>query len=204
MARRLLVLRVVVAIALAGSPAAACSTREGPAPSGTAEPSGQRPPEDAADLCEALGRESLDRLVPAGEPIAETADLGPGYTESTCSVHTPVDSSMGTRDLWVEVNRYPRTADASADENCRKEMRSSKLQHADSWQHGSAKDLPLDLGDVTEAQVRSMRYDAEAEILLCRSGRYVRIHYQADEVDQDEVADQAESLAREYLDTQPR
>ena len=169
-----------------------CTEHKGP------EPSERPQPKASANLCQTLGRESLDRLVPGGEPEAETDDYDI-YTETTCSVSSPVDTSTGSRTLWVERNRYTETGGRTADENCREAMRSSKLQNADDWRHGSATELSLRLGDVTEAQVRSVRYDAEAEILLCRAGVYVRVHFQADEADKEEVAGEAEGLARDLL-----
>ena len=111
MPRRLPLVCVVVAVSLACSSAASCSTREG------AEPPKRSQPKNSADLCQTLGRESLDRLVPDGEPEAEADDFGK---------------------------------------------------------------------------------------FRCRSGVYIRVLYQADQADRDEVAGDAENLAREYLDTLPR
>ena len=188
MTSRVLATFLVATVCLAWT--VSCTEHKGP------EPSERPQPKAAANLCQTLGRESLDRLVPGGEPEAETDDYDI-YTETRCSVSTPVDTSTGSRTLWIERNSYTDTGGRTAEENCREAMRASKLQNADDWRHASATDLPVRLGDVTEAQARAVRYDAEAEILACRAGVYVRVLFQADEADQDEVAGEAEDLARE-------
>jgi hypothetical protein len=199
-ARRLLVLCVLVASPLVISCGSDDDAAPGPGRQAVPTRPGQ-PPRAPSDLCAEIGNESLQSVVPGGEARADREDFGL-YSETTCSFSSPTGTDPD-RDLWIEFNRYgTEPAGRSPDQVCREAMRSAKT--VGDWKHPSARELPLRLGDVTEAQVRAVRYDAEAEILLCRSGDFLRVRYEGDGSDRDAAAKAAETVARRVLQVYPR
>jgi hypothetical protein len=57
---------------------------------------------------------------------------------------------------------------------------------------------------VTEAHVSSIRWDVEVEIMTCRKADFVRVRYEADDVDRPTATAAAEKLIRRILEKFPR
>lgn len=185
----------------------ACSSDKAgaPVPGGTGGSRAEGLPPPPADLCADIGPESIDRLVPGGRPEPKTSDFTL-FSESTCSASSPDGTPSGTkRTVWIELNRYGvDKSGRTADQICRQNMRGVKTRDAQDWRHTTSKALPVRLGDASEGQVRSIRWDAEAEILLCRSADFVRVLFKADGMPPQEAGKGAEEMARRILAAIPR